>query len=116
MRRQRIVLEARHRTRAELRSNSLCAKSGRRSVYFDAEGVLHAECSTDADCYAAQGYFHTTHRFFQMDLRRRLARGRLAELAGPILLDTDERSRTVLATKTGGRIEQSLWDNAPPKT
>ena len=89
---------------------------GKVSAYFDNRGVLHAECSTDADCYAAQGYFHAAHRFFQMDLRRRLARGRLSELAGPILLDTDERSRTVLATKTGGRIEQSLWDNATPKT
>ncbi len=86
------------------------------SAYFDDQGVLHAECSTDADCYAAQGYFHASHRFFQMDLRRRLARGRLSELAGPILLDNDERSRTVLATRTGGRIEQALWDSATPKT
>lgn len=89
---------------------------GKVSAYFDDQGVLHAECASNADCYAAQGYFHASHRFFQMDLRRRLARGRLSELAGPILLDTDERSRTVLATRTGGRIEQSLWDSATPKT
>lgn len=49
-------------------------------VNFDAQGVLHLRCESDNDCFAAQGYFHAAHRFAQMDLRRRLARGRLSTL------------------------------------
>lgn len=95
---------------------SIPEMDGEVSVYFDAQGVLNAECSTDADCVAVEGYFHAAHRFFQMDLRRRIARGRLSELAGGIVLDADHRSRTVLATIDGGRIEDALWAAASPET
>src|SRR5688572_10583229 len=56
------------------------------SAYFDAQGILHAQCGSDADCFAVQGYFHAAHRFVQMDLRRRLGRGRLSALAGGVTL------------------------------
>ena len=45
------------------------------TVQFDEAGVLHIDCETNLDCYAAQGYFHADHRFFEMDLIRRQTRG-----------------------------------------
>src|SRR5688572_25095109 len=65
-------------------------------VFFDGQGILHARCESDADCFAAQGYFHAAHRFAQMDIRRRLGRGRLSALAGAVTLDTDRFWRMMM--------------------
>ena len=65
------------------REIDLPGMDGPASIYIDGDGVLHAQCASDADCLAVQGYMHASTRFFQMDLRRRLARGKLTEIAGP---------------------------------
>src|SRR5688500_15930832 len=70
-------------------------------VFLDSAGVLHLSCQSDADCFAAQGYFHAAHRFFQMDLRRRLARGRLSEAAGMLALPIDIEQRLKHSTRDG---------------
>lgn len=81
-------------------------------VALDNAGILHLRCENDADCFRAQGYFHARHRFAQMDVRRRLVRGQLAELAGPLALSNDITFRRLLSTREGEPIEQVLWDNA----
>ncbi len=98
------------------RSVSIPGQDDKVSAFFDAEGVLNLQCTTDSDCLAAQGYFHAADRFFQMDLRRRFARGRLSELTGPILIDTDQQSRTLLATQDGAPIIDQLWATADIET
>lgn len=98
------------------RSVSIPGQDGKVSAFYNEQGVLSLQCTSDDDCLAAEGYFHAADRFFQMDLRRRLARGRLTELAGPILIDTDHRSRTIIATKDGQRIEERMWAAATPET
>lgn len=83
--------------------------SGPVTARFDDLGVLHLSCADDADCFAAQGYFHASHRFGQMDLRRRFASGRLSEVFGIVTLDTDRASRSFIATQTGDRMQEVLW-------
>lgn len=89
------------------------------SVSFDRYGVTHIRCQTDADCFAAEGYYHAAHRFAQMDLRRRVVRGRLAELFGDItgaVVDQDYSSRLFLATPDGGDLPAALLAAASPAT
>ncbi len=45
------------------------------------------------DATRALGFVHAQERFFQMDLARRFAAGRVAELAGPMLRSSDESMR-----------------------
>ncbi|MGQ9495261.1 MAG: penicillin acylase family protein [Thermoanaerobaculaceae bacterium] len=63
------------------------------TVYFDAYGVPHVIAETVEDVFFVQGYLHAKERFFQMELSRRAAAGRLAELLGPKAVAADERFR-----------------------
>ncbi len=62
---------------------------------YDERGVPHIKAASDADMYRALGYAHAQDRLFQMELMRRLARGELAEVLGPKLVDTDRLFRTL---------------------
>ena len=97
----------------DLQIDGLSAPVG---AHFDEYGVLHLECQTDEDCFAAEGYFHASHRLFQMELRRRLTQGRLSEVAGPAALAFDQNYRSLIATPDGGDLLQQLWDNASEPT
>lgn len=81
---------------------------GTAKVSFDEDGVLHARCLTDGDCLRVLGYFHASHRFFQMDLQRRVARGRLAELLD-FMVATDVRNRALYSTSEGVPLEEEIW-------
>lgn len=63
-------------------------------VTRDQEGVPHIEAESDADLYRAQGYVQAQDRLFQMDLSRRQASGRLAEVVGEAAVETDKHFRT----------------------
>jgi penicillin amidase len=56
-------------------------------------GVPTLHATTRSDLAYATGFVHAQDRFFQMDLLRRAAAGRLAELLGPGLVETDRRLR-----------------------
>ncbi|GMG87582.1 penicillin acylase family protein [Biformimicrobium ophioploci] len=64
-------------------------------VRYDHYGVPHINAENLNDLYRALGYVHAKDRLFQMDLMRRLASGRLAELFGPELVKTDTLFRTL---------------------
>lgn len=64
-------------------------------IYFDDYGVPHIIAQSEADMVYAQGYIHAMDRIFQMDLIRRLIAGRLSEIVGPRMLDSDRFYRTV---------------------
>lgn len=51
-------------------------------IHFDAYGIPHFEAKNDRDLLIAVGYIHSRDRFFQMDMFRRISRGRLSELIG----------------------------------
>jgi penicillin amidase len=64
-------------------------------ILRDRWGVPHIYARTTADLFAAQGYVHAQDRLWQMELQRRTGMGRLAEIFGPIALDTDRFVRVL---------------------
>lgn len=65
------------------------------TVRYDERGVPHIRAENEADLYRTLGYVHAQDRLFQMEMLRRLARGELAEVLGPKLLDTDKLFRSL---------------------
>ncbi|MBT9259612.1 MAG: penicillin acylase family protein [Clostridiales bacterium] len=59
------------------------------TVQYDAFGVPHIFAKNDRDLYFAQGYVTARERLVQMDLMRRQAGGRLAEILGPQAVKSD---------------------------
>ena len=57
------------------------------------EAVPHVFGATDADIYFGLGYAHAEDRFWQMEVLRRTAQGRLSEMLGPAVVDADELLR-----------------------
>ncbi len=53
-------------------------------VYFEERGIPHIFARSEEDLFRAQGYITARDRLFQMDMMRRIASGRLAELYGDI--------------------------------
>ena len=60
------------------------------SVSYTAQGIASVRASTDHDAFLALGYVHASFRLAEMDEERRLGEGRLAQLAGPSDLSSDE--------------------------
>lgn len=51
-------------------------------VYLDEAGVSHIHAQSERDLMRATGFMQARSRFFAMDMMRRFARGRIAELVG----------------------------------
>lgn len=85
--------------------NALAAPA---TVTRDAEGVPHIAARSEADALFALGYVHAQDRLWQMDFNRRVAQGRLAEVAGPAALDTDRFMRTLGIARTAEAITAKL--------
>ncbi|GAA5033647.1 penicillin acylase family protein [Actinopolymorpha pittospori] len=64
-------------------------------VRRDGQGVPQIYADTPEDLFRAQGYVQAQDRFFEMDFRRHLTSGRLAEWFGPDLVQTDRFVRTL---------------------
>ncbi len=62
-------------------------------VTFDADGVPLIRAASDRDAAMALGFIHARDRMFQMDLTRRAASGRIAELTGAAALPFDRSMR-----------------------
>jgi len=56
--------------------------------------VLVIKAGDEREAFYKLGYAHAYYRFFQMDVMRRVAEGRLSELLGEAALDTDIYFRT----------------------
>ena len=63
----------------------------------DGHGIPQLYADNARDLFRAQGYVQAQDRFFQMDVRRHLAAGRLAELTGPddAAITSDRLARTL---------------------
>jgi len=64
-------------------------------VEFDGQGIPRIQASTRTDAFHVLGFVTARDRLFQMDLLRRSTAGRLAEIFGPDLVDTDRWHRTM---------------------
>ena len=64
-------------------------------VVRDEWGVPHIFAQSKADLFMAQGFVHAQDRLFQMELFRRVAGGRLAEIFGEQVLEADRLLRTL---------------------
>lgn len=64
-------------------------------VLRDARGVPHIFARSERDAQFALGFVHAQDRLWQMEMNRRIASGRLAEVLGAPALDTDRFLRTV---------------------
>ncbi len=73
----------------------LAGLAGPVDVKRDAYGVPQIYASTDEDLFRAQGYVQAQDRFWEMDVRRHMIAGRLSELLGDGLVDTDAFLRTL---------------------
>lgn len=62
---------------------------------LDRHGIPRITAATERDAAAALGWLHARDRMFPMDMMRRGASGRLAEIAGPALLRNDRFVRTL---------------------
>lgn len=65
------------------------------TISRDENGVVHIDAANEADAFYALGFVHAQDRFFQMEVLRRIAAGRLAELIGPPGAGFDRRMRTL---------------------
>ncbi|WP_328741357.1 penicillin acylase family protein [Flavimobilis rhizosphaerae] len=87
------------------------------TVERDARGVPYLTATTSEDLFRAQGYVHAQDRFFEMDYRRHVTAGRLAELVGdnPDAIAADRVVRTFgwrrVAEQEWDLLEQSTRDN-----
>src|SRR5688572_342777 len=58
------------------------------TVYRDEHGIPQIYAETAEDLFRAQGYVHAQDRFWEMDFRRHVTGGRLAEWFGPDQVET----------------------------
>lgn len=83
------------------------------TVRYDERGVPHIRADNETDLYRALGYVHAQDRLFQMEILRRLARGELAEVLGPKLLDTDKLMRTLRIRERAATYLANLDKQSP---
>lgn len=84
------------------------------TVSRDERGIPQIYASDPIDLFMAQGYVNAQDRFFQMDYRRHLTSGRMAELVGevPTAISADKAIRTM-----GWRqVAEAEWELLTPKT
>ena len=65
------------------------------TVYRDDWGVPHIYAQDAHDAYYALGYVMAQDRLFEMDLFRRSVAGRLAEIFGDLMFESDVLMRTL---------------------
>src|SRR5215216_5398086 len=64
-------------------------------IYRDDFGIPHIFAETNRGLFEAYGYTVAQDRLWQLELNRRAARGRLAEIFGPTTVNADRAARTV---------------------
>jgi penicillin amidase len=100
---------SRSRLPAKRGVQSIPALEGRVEVFRDQWGIPHIYADHLRDAFRAQGYVHAQDRLWQMEVNRRVGRGRLAKLFGEVALDTDRLIRTFGFHRLG----QADLDNLP---
>ncbi|MGQ0536123.1 MAG: penicillin acylase family protein [Methanobacteriota archaeon] len=68
-------------------------------IHRDAQGVPHVYADTEEALFFGEGYAQAEDRAFQMEILRRAAKGRLAEILGEPMLGSDVAMRRQLASE-----------------
>ncbi|MBM4421373.1 MAG: penicillin acylase family protein, partial [Chloroflexi bacterium] len=84
----------------------------RAEVVRDKWGVPHVYAESAHDLFFLQGFVTAQDRLFQLDFNRRVAYGRLAEVLGEPVLETDRYLRTIGL----GRLARSLASALDPES
>jgi len=82
------------------------------TVTRDRFGIPHVEASSDAGAVFGQGFVQAHDRLFQLELFRRAASGRLAEVFGPRALDADRFARRLALRGLTERDLEAASDEA----
>jgi penicillin amidase len=82
-------------------------------IVIDTRGIPHIYATNDIDLAFASGYQMATDRLFQMELMRRRALGRQAEVLGESFVDQDIVSRTFNLKHWGNLNAERLREDAP---
>jgi penicillin amidase len=82
-------------------------------VYFDKWAIPHIYAQNQHDAYMALGYLHAQERLFQMEMMRRVGSGRLAEILGKDLIETDKFFRSLLLKKTAKESIKKYFNENP---
>ncbi|MEO8349573.1 MAG: penicillin acylase family protein, partial [Acidobacteriota bacterium] len=69
--------------------------SGPVTIETDAHGVPTIRAVSASDALFGLGYVHARDRLWQIEYQRRIGSGRLAEILGPRLVETDRFLRTI---------------------
>jgi penicillin amidase len=77
-------------------------------IVRDAEGIPHIYAGSADDAYFALGFVHAQDRLWQLEMNRRIAAGRMAEILGPNAADTDRFLRTLGVRRNAERIVAHL--------
>ena len=78
------------------------------TIQRDRWGIPQINAQNRHDLFLAQGFVHAQDRLWQMEINRRAAAGRLAELLGPMALATDRLTRTLGFTRLAEMGAQAL--------
>ncbi len=81
------------------------------TIEWDYYGVPHIAAKTKKDLFFAIGFLHAKERLFQMELSRRLAQGRLAEIFGKIALQSDIEHKSLLVDESIERAYNEIKNN-----
>jgi penicillin amidase len=90
------------------RGASLAGLGAPVEVWRDSLGVPHLWAAGEADLYRAMGYVHAQDRLWQMELFRRMADGRMAEVMGASLVSSDRFLRTLGMGRAAAEAERGL--------
>ncbi|MFG2466174.1 penicillin acylase family protein [Streptomyces canus] len=93
------------RNHGRLRLGGLIAGA---DIRRDERGVPFVTAAEERDLYFAVGYAQATDRLWQMDVLRRRAQGRLAEIFGTVVADDDVRARKLALDRVARRSEALL--------
>ena len=82
-------------------------------ILIDTRGIPHIYAWTDRDLFYAAGYQMATDRMFQIDLMRRRAYGRGAEVLGESKVDEDKISRLFDFKRWGALDAKRMLEESP---
>jgi penicillin amidase len=78
------------------------------TVFWDDHHIPFIEAETDGDAAFALGLVHAHLRLGQMAVYKRVAQGRIAEMAGPLAVDVDHGIRLLGYGRAAAEIETAL--------
>ena len=103
-----LVVSTFPRASGTVRVNGLTAPV---TIETDTHGVPTIRAAGEADALFGLGYVHARDRLWQIEYQRRVGGGRLAEILGPRLVETDRFLRTIGFR----RAAEAAWRSLPER-